>query len=81
MATDTRGLGQEHVGKRLWLELAGGELDEIKLLDVTVCEPAEPCCGIMYTLLSTNRSDGSKEPGATYWTAFRDIEKFRVLGD
>ncbi len=81
MPIDTRGLHQEHIGKRLRLELTGGEVDEIKLLELTICEPPEPCCGITYTLLSANRSDGSKERGGTYWTAFGEIENFRVLGD
>jgi hypothetical protein len=81
MPINTRGLRQEHVGKHLRLELAGGEVDEIKLLDVTVCEPPEPCCAIIYTMLSTNRPDGSKEQGGTYSTAFGQIENFREIGD
>jgi hypothetical protein len=81
MPINTHGLRQEHVGKHLRVELAGGEIDEIKLLELTICEPPEPCCGITYTLLSTNRSVGSKEQGGTYWTAFGDIQNFKVLGD
>ena len=57
MPIDTRGVHQEHVGKRLRVEFAGGEVDEIELLELTICDPPEPCCGITYTLLSTNRSD------------------------
>jgi len=78
---DTHGLRQEHVGKHLRLELASGEVDEIKLLDVTVCDPPQPCCGIMYTVIATNRPRAGKEQGGTYWTAFGEIEKFQVLGD
>ena len=81
MLVDTKGLRQEHVGKRLRVELTSGEVDEIKLLELTICNPPEPCCGITYTLLSTNRSHASKEQGGTYWTAFREIKNFRVLGD
>jgi hypothetical protein len=81
MLVDTKGLRQEHVSKRLRVELTGGEVDEIKLLDVTACDPPQPCCGIMYTVLSTNRPAGDKMQGATYWTAFGEIDNFRVLGD
>ncbi len=81
MPVDTRGLREEHIGKRLRVKLAGGEIDEIDLLELTICEPPEPCCGITYTLLHTNRLDGAKERGGTYWTAFGEIENFRVLGD
>jgi hypothetical protein len=35
----------------------------------------------MYTVLSTSRDDGSKTQGGTYWTAFTEIDNFRVLGD
>jgi hypothetical protein len=81
MPVDTRGLQQEHVGKRLRVELAGGEVDEVKLLELTICEPPEPCCGITYTVLSTNRTVENKEPGGTYWTAFGEIESFKLLED
>jgi hypothetical protein len=81
MLVDTKGLHHEHVGKRLRIELSSGEVDEIKLLDVTACDPQQPCCGIMYTVLSTTRSEGGKTQGGTYWTAFGEIETFHVLGD
>jgi hypothetical protein len=81
MPVDTRGLHQEHVGKHLRLELSGGEIADVNLLELTVCPEPEPCCGITYTLLSTNRSGGSKEQGGTYWTAFGEIKTFRVLRD
>ncbi len=81
MLVDTKGLGQDHVGKRLRIELTSGEVDEIKLLDVTACDPPQPCCGIMYTVLATNQSAGGKTQGGTYWTAFGEIDNFRVLGD
>ena len=81
MLVDTKGLRQDHLGKRLRVELSSGEVDEIKLLDLTACDPPQPCCGIMYTVLSTNGVDGSKTQGGTYWTAFGEIEAFRVLGD
>jgi hypothetical protein len=81
MPIDTRGLREQHIDKQLRVGLTGGEVDEIKLLELTICDPPEPCCGITYTLLSTNRSDESKEQGGTYWTAFSEIETFEVLGD
>ena len=81
MPVDTRGLTQEHVGKRLHVEIADGELLEVRLHELTVCAKLEPCCGITYLLISTNRSDGKREKGAAYWTAFGEIETFQVLGD
>ncbi len=80
MLVDTKGLHHEYIGKRLRIELSSGEVNEIKLLDLTACDPPQPCCGIMYTVLSTNQSAGSKTQGGTYWTAFGEIETFRVLG-
>ena len=81
MPVDTRGLTQDHLGKRIRVELADGESLEIRLHELTVCAKPEPCCGITYILLSSNRSDGKRESGAAYWTPFREIEKFKVLGD
>ena len=81
MLFNTKGLIQEHVGKRLRIELASGEVDEIKLLDITACDPPQPCCGIMYTVLSTNQSASNKTQGGTYWTAFAEIDNFRVVED
>jgi hypothetical protein len=81
MPVDTRGLNQGHVGKRMQVELANGEVLEIRLHDLTVCAMPEPCCGLTYVLISANCSDGNREEGAAYWTAFGDIKKFQVLGD
>ena len=78
MPVDTRGLQQEHVGKRLRVIFEDGQTEEIKLLDVTVCDEPEPCCGIIYDLLKTS---GTRKVGATYWTGFGDIRNFQVLGD
>jgi hypothetical protein len=78
---DTRGLNHGHVGKRIRVELADGEMLAIRLHELTVCAKPEPCCGITYVLISTNRSDGKRDKGAAYWTAFGEIEKFQVLGD
>jgi hypothetical protein len=78
---DTRGLHQEHVGKRLRVQLTDGEIQEILLHELTVCAKPEPCCGITYILISTNRSVGAKEKGAAYWTGFNEIKDFQVLGD
>src|SRR6266550_4603729 len=61
---DTPGLNQGHVGKRMRVALADGELLEIRLHELTVCFKPEPCCGITYALISTNRSDGKRDNGA-----------------
>jgi hypothetical protein len=81
MPVDTRGLNLGHVGKRMRVELTDGELLEIRLHELTVCAKPERCCGITYVLISTNRSDGTRDQGAAYWTGFGEIEKFQVLGD
>jgi hypothetical protein len=81
MPVDTRGFKEGHIGKRMRVELASGESLEIRLHELTVCASPEPCCGITYILHSTNRSDGKRQSGAAYWTAFGEIEKFEVLGD
>jgi hypothetical protein len=49
MPVDSREPRQEQLDKSLCLELAG--VDEIELLELTICEPPEPSCGITYTLL------------------------------
>jgi hypothetical protein len=81
MPVDTRGLNQGHVGKRMQVELADGESLDVRLHELTVCAEPEPCCGVTYVLLPTNRSGGKKDIGSAYWTAFDEIEKFEVLGD
>ncbi len=81
MPVDTRGLNQQHLGKRIQVALADGESLEIRLHELTVCAKLEPCCGITYVLISSNRSNGKREAGAAYWTAFGEIEKVQVMGD
>jgi hypothetical protein len=81
MPVDTCGLNNDHVGKRMRVELADGESMEIRLHELTVCAEPEPCCGVTYVLLSSNRSDGKRDIGSAYWTAFGEIERFEVLGD
>jgi hypothetical protein len=81
MSVDTHGLNQEHVGKRMYVELVDGESLEVLLHELTVCASPEPCCGITYTLISTNRPGGTRNKGEAYWTAFGEIETFEVLGD
>ena len=78
---DTRGLNQDHVGKRMQVQLASGESLQIRLHELTVCAKLEPCCGITYVLISSNRPDGKRVNGSAYWTAFGEIETFHVLGD
>jgi len=78
MPVDTHGLRQEHVGKRLRVTFADGRTEEIKILDLTVCDEPEPCCGIVYDVIAR---DGTRTVGATYWMGFGDIREFRVLGD
>ena len=81
MPVDTRSFSEQHVGKRLRLELSDGRIEEIELLELTICEEPEPCCGITYRLIRTYRIDNSKIPGAVYWTGFSTIAKFEILGD
>jgi hypothetical protein len=81
MPVDTRGLLQEHVGKRLRIALEDGKTLEVNLMELTVCEEPEPCCGITYRLLSAKPSDAAKEQGEIYWTGFHEIEDFQVLGE
>ena len=63
------------------MELEGGEVDEIRLLELTICAEPEPCCGITYVLHSTSRPSAEKENGGVYWTAFNEIKHFQVMGD
>ena len=81
MPVDTRGLQEQHVGKRLRIDLASGEIAEISLLELTVCEEPEPCCGITYRLLLTNHCAGSKKVGAVYWVGFGEIKSFALVGE
>jgi hypothetical protein len=81
MRVDTRGLNSSHIGKRLRVDLTRGESTEIRLHELTVCAEPEPCCGITYILLSTNRPENGRENGSAYWTGFKEITDFQVLGD
>jgi hypothetical protein len=77
MPVDTHGLQQQHVGKRLRVTFADGQTQEIKVVDVTVCDEPEPCCGIIYDLIATD----STRKVSTHWAAFDEIKTFQVLGD
>jgi len=81
MPVDTHGLSSSHIGKRLQVALARGESMEIRLHELTVCAEPEPCCGITYILLSTNRPENGRENGSAYWTGFEEIKDFQVFGD
>jgi hypothetical protein len=81
MPVDTHGLSSSHIGKRLRVALTRGESMEIRLHELTVCEKPEPCCGITYILLSTNRPGSGRENGSAYWTGFEEIRNFQLLGD
>ena len=81
MPVDTRGLNSSHIGKRLQVALACGQAMEIRLHELTVCAEPEPCCGITYILLSTDRPEDGRENGSAYWTGFKEIRDFQVLGD
>jgi hypothetical protein len=78
MSVDTRGFTEKHVGHRLSVTLNDGETIGIRLLELTVCDPSEPCCGITYRLLSTERDKDSRQLGEVYWTAFSDVREFAV---
>ncbi len=81
MPVDTRGFSSSQIGKRLRVDLTCGQSMEIRLHELTVCAEPEPCCGITYILLSTNRPEDRRETGAVYWTGFEEIRDFQVLGD
>ena len=81
MPVDTRGLREEHVGTRLRVELPHGHVEEIDLLELTVCQEPEPCCAITHGLLGANHQGESKKEGSVYWVGFGDLKKFKVLGE
>ena len=81
MPVDTRGFQEQHIGKRLRVELQNGVVQEVELLELTVCPEPEPCCGITYILNSTTAAAEQKEIGAVYWTGFAEIKNFRACGD
>ena len=81
MSVDTHGLSSSLIGKRLRVDLTRGESMEIRLHELTVCAEPEPCCGITYILLSSNRPEDGRETGSAYWTGFEEIREFQVLGD
>ena len=81
MPVDTRGLREEHVGKRLHIDLGLGQVEEVNLLELTVCQEPEPRCGITYRLLRTSQHDESKKEGSVHWVGFGDIKNFQVLGE
>lgn len=76
MPVDTRGLGDEHIGKRLRLELRDGHHEEVELLELTVCTKPEPCCGATYRLLHSGPADVNKQEGSVYWIGFGEIKSF-----
>ena len=78
MPIDTRGFAEKHIGHRLSVKLSDCETIGIQLLELTVCDPPEPCCGITYRLLSTERTKDSRQLGEVYWTAFSDVREFDV---
>lgn len=78
MPIDTRGFGEEHVGQRLSVRLNDGATIGIQLLELTVCDPPEPCCGITYRILSADRTSASRQIGEVYWTSFRDVREFDI---
>jgi hypothetical protein len=81
MPVDTRGLCDEHIGRRLQLELVDGRTELVQLLELTVCAEPEPCCGATYRLLHRNPTDASKAEGSVYWVGFGEIRSFRVAGE
>jgi len=76
MPIDTHGLTEAHVGKRLSVALTDGDAIGIQLLELTVCDPPEPCCGITYRLLSAEKPKASRQVGEVYWTSFNEISNF-----
>jgi hypothetical protein len=78
---DTRGLSEYHLGRPLRLHLRTGEAEDVVALELTVCDPPEPCCGLTYRLIRASQPKAAKVEGSVYWTGFSNIEEFRVIGD
>jgi hypothetical protein len=78
---EARGLTGEHLGKRLRVQLATGEVEEVVALELTVCDPPEPCCGLTYRLVHASKTSKAKAEGSVHWVAFDQIENFQKLGD
>jgi hypothetical protein len=70
-----------HLGKRLRMQLSTGEVEDVVALELTVCDPPEPCCGLTYRLIRASEDSTSKTEGSVYWTGFSNIENFRIIGD
>ena len=56
----TRGLTENHLGNRLRVQLATGDVEEVDALELTVCDPPEPCCGLTWP-------SEAKAEGSVYW--------------
>ena len=78
MPLGTHGFTEKHVGQQLFIKLNDGETIGVRLLELTVCDPPEPCCGITYRLLSAERESSSRQIGEVYWTSFSDVREFDV---
>lgn len=78
---DTRGLSECHLGKHLRIQLTSGEVEDVVALELAVCDPPEPCCGLTYRLIRASEGSTSKTEGSVYWTGFNTIETFRIIGD
>ena len=79
--TDTRGLSEYHLGRQLRLHLSTGEVEDVVVLELTICDSPEPCCGLTYRLIRASQHRAAKVDGSVYWTGFSNIDVFRVIGD
>jgi len=60
-------LNVEHLGKLLRIAFKDGEIAEINLLSITICDQHEDCSGIVYDLVAGKPTHGVAR-GAAYWT-------------
>lgn len=73
-------LTRDYQDKKLHITFDDGETADVKILLVSECNDHEECRGVVYDVISSSRSDRSKE-GTTYWTELKHIKAFEVIGD
>jgi hypothetical protein len=66
--------------KRLHIEFSDGEVAQINVLVVSACSEHEDCRGLIYDMISTNRSDRARK-GAACWADSKSIAGFEIVGD
>jgi hypothetical protein len=78
---NTHGLTESDLGKRLRIQLSSGYVEEVLALELTICDPPEPCCGLTYRLIRSRPACSSKTEGSVYWIGFGEITHVSPLGE